>query len=141
NADYTKNAVINQTTNATTGNFLSGVNGSNSHAFYFSGTTSPNLWHSGNFAPGPSIPLNTLAQATGVFTVTNSTGLVYVNGIAGSAGTNVNSFNDASIQLGAYSGGYNFTGYISEAFIFNTALSNSNRQALELNQQQYYTLP
>lgn len=140
NADYTKNAVINQTTTASTGNFLSGVAGS-SHAFFFSNSTSPNMWHSSNFAPGPSINVGTLAQATGVFTSANSTGTVYVNGVAGASGTNGTSFNDPGIQIGTYNGAYNFTGYISEANIYNSALSNADRQALETSQQSHYSLP
>lgn len=135
--DYTKIAVVYQTSTATTGNVIgsrSGTSGSNyRHTIYFGGLNF-RMWHDADIVTSSiSLSLSTLGIISGTYV--NSSGLasVFLNGTASGTGTATNRNIVQDIEIGGLNGGNNFTGEICEVLVFSKALSN-----LELKQVHTY---
>lgn len=124
--DYTKIAVVYQTSRATTGNVISSNSATPYHAFYFAGSVSIRLWHSADFVTSNvGLNDNTLGIITGTFVNSSGTGTVYVNGTNGGSGTTANKTIGTDIAIGGLVGGSNFTGQICEVLVYNRVLTSA----------------
>ena len=135
--DYTKIAVVYQTSTATTGNVISSntdLGGGVNHAFFFNGSTNIRLFHGSIFVTSTvSLSINTIGIITGTFTYSSGDGAIYVNGSAAGTGTTANKTIPRDISIGSYVGGNNYTGEICEVLVFSKVLS-----ATELKQVHTY---
>ncbi len=136
--DYTKIAVVYQTSTATTGNIISsktGTAGGNyAHAFYFSGTNFIRLWHDTDFViSNTALNTNTLGIVSGTYVNSSGSGALYVNGAAAGTGTAANRNIVRDIQIGGIVDCCFFTGEICEVLVFSRVLS-----ATELKQVHTY---
>jgi len=70
-------------------------------------------------------PLNYWYHVVGVYR--NNQTYIYVNGVqtSGASGNGIRSSGSSSCQIGNYSSGYPFNGFIDETRIYNSALSSS----------------
>jgi hypothetical protein len=134
--DYTKIAVIYQTSTGTTGNVISSRTVTLGHAFFFNSSTNIKLYHNpgGTFLNSTiALNINTLGIITGTFVYSSGTGNLYVNGTSAGSGTTTDKSIVRDIEIGAFSGGNNFTGEICEVLVFSKVLS-----ATELKQVHTY---
>ena len=136
--DYTKIAVVYQTSTGSTGNVISsktGTAGSNfGHAFYFSGTNFIRLWHDTDFVvSNVALNTNTLGIISGTYINSSGSGALYVNGTAAGTGTAANRNIVRDIQIGGIVDCCFFTGEICEVLVFSRVLS-----ATELKQVHTY---
>ena len=136
--DYTKIAVVYQTSTGSTGNVISsktGTAGSNfGHAFYFSGTNFIRLWHDTGFVvSNVALNTNTLGIISGTYINSSGSGALYVNGTAAGTGTAANRNIVRDIQIGGIVDCCFFTGEICEVLVFSRVLS-----ATELKQVHTY---
>jgi len=136
--DYTKIAVVYQTSTSTTGNIISsktdtsGTN--NAHAFYFGNSTFIQLWHNSTFVTSPNaLAINTLGVISGTYINSSGLGSLYVNGTASGTGTTASRNIVRDIQIGAIIDSSFFTGEICEVLVFSRVLS-----ATELKQVHTY---
>ena len=137
-ADYTKIAVVFQTSTGSTGNVISsktGTAGSNfGHAFYFGNSTSIRLWHDTDFVvSNVALNTNTLGIISGTYVNSSGSGALYVNGTAAGTGTAANRNIVRDIQIGGIVDCCFFTGEICEVLVFSRVLS-----ATELKQVHTY---
>lgn len=142
-ANYSKTAVFSYRPTALFNSYLnnnvisSGI--TSRHAFYTSGGSNMNLFHSGTFATSTaSLSSNTLYSVTGTYQESDKTGTLYVHNTQGGTGSTATSNTISSINLGAYGGQSFLNGTISEALVFNKVLSSSERSILYYDQQAYY---
>jgi hypothetical protein len=126
--DYTKIAVVYQTSTSTTGNIISsktntsGTN--NAHAFYFGNSTFIQLWHNSTFVTSPNaLAINTLGVISGTYINSSGLGSLYVNGTASGTGTTASRNIVRDIQIGAIIDSSFFTGEICEVLVFSRVLS------------------
>jgi hypothetical protein len=136
--DYTKIAVVYQTSTSNSGNVISsktGDSGTNyAHAFYFGSSTAIRLWHSGQFVSSANdLALNTLGIVSGTYINSSGLGSLYVNGTASGTGTAGNRNIVRNIQIGAIIDSSFFIGEICEVLVFSRVLS-----ATELKQVHTY---
>lgn len=135
--DYTKIAVVYQTSTATTGNVIgsrTGDSGSSyAHTVYFGGLNF-RMWHSADIVTSSiSLSLNTLGIISATYVNSSGLGSVFLNGTASGTGTAANRNIVQNIEIGGLFGGNNFTGEICEALVFSRILS-----ATELKQVHTY---
>jgi len=128
--NYTKIAVVYQTSTATTGNVISSktatVGSSTAHAFYFSGTTYIKLWHDVDFVTSSTaLNTNTLGIISGTYVNSTGLGSLYVNGTASGTGTAANRNIRQDIQIGGVIDCCFFTGEICEVLVFSKVLSTT----------------
>jgi hypothetical protein len=136
--DYTKIAVVYQTSTSNSGNVISSKtnnSGTNyAHAFYFGSSTAIRLWHSGQFVSSTNdLALNTLGIVSGTYINSSGLGSLYVNGTASGTGTAGNRNIVRDIQIGAVVDSSFFIGEICEVLVFSRVLS-----ATELKQVHTY---
>ena len=136
--DYTKIAVVYQTSTSNSGNVISSKtnnSGTNyAHAFYFGSSTAIKLWHSGQFVSSANdLALNTLGIVSGTYINSSGLGSLYVNGTASGTGTAGNRNIVRDIQIGAVVDNSFFIGEICEVLVFSRVLS-----ATELKQVHNY---
>jgi hypothetical protein len=136
--DYTKIAVVYQTSTSNSGNVISSKtndSGTNyAHAFYFGSSTAIRLWHSGQFVSSANdLALNTLGIVSGTYINSSGLGSLYVNGTASGTGTAGNRNIVRNIQIGAIVDSSFFIGEICEVLVFSRVLS-----ATELKQVHTY---
>ena len=135
--NYTKIAVVYQTSTATTGNVIgsrSTTSGSNyGHTIYFGGLNF-RMWHDTDIVTSNiSLSLNTLGIISATYVNSSGLGSVFLNGTASGTGTAANRNIVRDIEIGGLFGGNNFTGEICEALVFSRVLS-----ATELKQVHTY---
>jgi hypothetical protein len=128
--NYTKIAVVYQTSTATTGNVISSktatVGSSTAHAFYFGGTTYIKLWHDVDFVTSSTaLNTNTLGIISGTYVNSTGLGSLYVNGTASGTGTAANRNIRQDIQIGGIIDCCFFTGEICEVLVFSKVLSTT----------------
>jgi hypothetical protein len=136
--DYTKIAVVYQTSTSNSGNVISSKtnnSGTNyAHAFYFDSSTAIRLWHSSQFVSSANdLTLNTLGIVSGTYINSSGLGSLYVNGTASGTGTAGNRNIVRDIQIGAVVDSSFFIGEICEVLVFSRVLS-----ATELKQVHTY---
>ena len=136
--DYTKIAVVYQTSTSNSGNVISSKgndSGTNyAHAFYFGSSTAIRLWHSSQFVSSANdLALNTLGIVSGTYINSSGLGSLYVNGTASGTGTATNRNIVRDIQIGAIVDSSFFIGEICEVLVFSRVLS-----ATELKQVHTY---
>ena len=135
--NYTKIAVVYQTSTATVGNVIgsrSTTSGSNyGHTIYFGGLNF-RMWHDTDIVTSNiSLSLNTLGIISATYVNSSGLGSVFLNGTASGTGTAANRNIVRDIEIGGLYGGNNFTGEICEALVFSRVLS-----ATELKQIHTY---
>ena len=135
--NYTKIAVVYQTSTATTGNVIgsrSTTSGSNyGHTIYFGGLNF-RMWHDTDIVTSNiSLSLNTLGIISATYVNSSGLGSVFLNGTASGTGTAANRNIVRDIEIGGLFGGNNYTGEICEALVFSRVLS-----ATELKQVHTY---
>ena len=135
--NYTKIAVVYQTSTATVGNVIgsrSTTSGSNyGHTIYFGGLNF-RMWHDTDIVTSSiSLSLNTLGIISATYVNSSGLGSVFLNGTASGTGTAANRNIVRDIEIGGLYGGNNFTGEICEALVFSRVLS-----AIELKQVHTY---
>jgi hypothetical protein len=135
--NYTKIAVVYQTSTATTGNVIgsrTGYDGSNyGHTIYFGGLNF-RMWHDTDIVTSNiSLSLNTLGIISATYVNSSGLGSVFLNGTASGTGTAANRNIVQNIEIGGLFGGNNYTGEICEALVFSRVLS-----ATELKQVHTY---
>lgn len=125
--NYTKIAVVYQTSTATTGNVIgsrTGYDGSNyGHTIYFGGLNF-RMWHDTDIVTSNiSLSLNTLGIISATYVNSSGLGSVFLNGTASGTGTAANRNIVQNIEIGGLFGGNNYTGEICEALVFSRVLS------------------
>ena len=135
--NYTKIAVVYQTSTATTGNVIgsrSTTSGSDyRHTIYFGGLNF-RMWHESDIVTSNiSLSLNTLGIISATYVNSSGLGSVFLNGTASGTGTAANRNIVRDIEIGGLSGGNNYTGEICEVLVFSRVLS-----ATELKQVHTY---
>ena len=128
--DYTKIAVVYQTSTSNSGNVISSKgndSGTNyAHAFYFGSSTAIRLWHTGQFVSSANdLALNTLGIVSGTYINSSGLGSLYVNGTASGTGTATNRNIVRDIQIGAVVDSSFFIGEICEVLVFSRVLSTT----------------
>ena len=122
---YTKIAYFYVTNSGTSNNIISG-GFSGAHAFWLQGVNRLYAGHNGAWS---TVTGNTLLSNNtwyfGAVTYNNSTGWkLYLNGIEDGTSSNTTTFTgNQEIVIGAYDSGNHFTGRISNALIYNRALT------------------
>lgn len=125
-ADYTKIAVVKQTSSGTSGNIIGKSTGGN-NTFWYGGTTSIRLYHNSVTFLASSITtsLNSWSVNTGIFGATDRSASIYVNGALGAITSSATPMTeDSDVQIGAFGGGNHFIGEISEILIYNRVLNS-----------------
>ncbi len=128
-SDYTKVVLVRISDLSATNNIFSGSNG---HALWMQGTTTPRLFHSGSFVYGKrEVAEGEAFLLVADFENASKRGRIRVNGtFAGAAYTTVVNI-DSTIFLGAFNRGFNLTGQISEVLLFDRLLDDTELSDLE----------
>ncbi len=142
NSDYTLAAVANQTSTSTAGSIIGGTSGSGcgGHILWFQNTLIMKMNHGGTFSSGLTVSLNQTAIHSAKFVNSTKLGSIYTNGTIGTPATGTCVSTDLTVQIGASGNGNNLTGYISEVFVMPSALADTSRQNLVVNQANYFNI-
>ena len=129
---YTKIAWFYPTSFATGNNIISGTSGNSQHAFWLAATNRLYSGHNGSWytvLSTTTLSLNTWYCGAVTFNTTSGWNL-YLNGALENTNASTTTFSgDGRIQIGAFDPGSNvFTGRISQASIYNRALTASEIQ-------------
>ncbi|MDA7650678.1 hypothetical protein N8607_00080 [bacterium] len=107
------------------------LSGGSQHAVYFESSDRARMYHSGIFVTSSApVGLGEVVVLVATYDAQTQIGTLFQDGVQVGSGSAA-PHSDTGIEAGSFSGGFGFTGRISEAMVYDRVLDASDRAAVE----------